>query len=383
MSNFNNLVPRKNTLSLKWDFKYQDKDILPMWVADMDFKAPKAIIKAIEKRLNHGILGYSRPSKEINKALVNYYKKKHNWKIKEEWIVWGTGIIPAMNIVCKMIGKDKDEVISPSPIYYYFFQVPKDMGKELLLLPLIEKNNRWTLDFKTLEKLISPKTKIFLLCNPQNPGGVVFTKEELKKLGDICIKNNIYICSDEVHCDLIIDKKSKHIPIASLSKELSNQTITLGAPTKTYNIPGLSISYAIIPNKDLRESFIKTKGSLIQNPNLIGLEALIPAYTKCENWHKKLIKYLRNNLKIIKKFIEQNPNIRLLKHEASYLAWIDISKLKLKNPPKYFEENGLGLSEGEVFGDKNFLRLNFACPKETLKKGLKKMQIAINKIKKD
>jgi cystathionine beta-lyase len=243
-------------------------------------------------------------------------------------------------------------------------------------------DNRWMFDFDELESKINSTCKLLFLCNPYNPGGSVFTKDELLKIGEIAIKNDLIICSDEIHCDLVLDKNAKHIPIASLSPQIAQRTITLMAPSKTFNIAGLQSSFAIIENKELRDKFIKSMGHINGGVNLLGLEATRAAYKNGEKWLEELLVYLRENLKIVEKFIAKNPKLKMLKCEATYLAWIDCSELKV-DAYKLFLDNGVILNEGKGFGDggENFVRLNFGTSRKTLAKALSRMQKAIDSLK--
>jgi len=239
---------------------------------------------------------------------------------------------------------------------------------------MIEKDKRWTVDFEDFESKITPDCKLFMFCNPYNPGGTVFRKDELEKLSSIIIKHDLTICSDEIHSDLILNPEVKHIPIASLNKDIQNRSITLYAPSKTFNIAGIQSSFAIIPNLNMRKNFKREMAGIIGDINIFAIVATKTAYTLCDDWLEEVRDYLRNNLQIVQKFVEKYPQIKLLDQDATYLAWIDVSKLNLDNPYEYFLSYGVGLSDGEPFGDKNFIRLNFGTTKELLKEGLKRIE---------
>jgi cystathionine beta-lyase len=271
-------------------------------------------------------------------------------------------------------------VITNAPIYPHFYKAPLNQKREVIQVPLIEKNNRYSIDFEAFEQAIKPTCKLFMLCNPYNPGGTVFTKTELEKLINICERHNLIICSDEIHCDLILNENAKHIPIATLSEYSKQNSITLMAPSKTFNIAGLQSSYAIIPNVHLRKEFIRASAGIVHGINLLAITATRVAYTSCDGWLEKLKIYLRENLDLVQEFVAKNPSLKLLDQDATFLAWIDARSLHVKSPYEFFLEHGVGLSDGEPFGDKNFVRLNFGCPKSQLKEALKRMQKAMDSL---
>lgn len=377
MNIFDNQIDRKLSHCKKWD-KYKGQDVIPMWIADMDFKSPQCIIDALHVKVDHGVFGYTGVDDGTNQAVVDFIKRHYNWQIKPEWLVWLPGVVPGMNIACRCI--DTDDVIINTPIYPHFVNAPINANKNILKVPMIEKDNRWTIDFEEFESKISSTCKLFMLCNPYNPGGTVFTKDELEKISDICIKHDLFICSDEIHADLILNPNTKHIPIASLNEKISKRSITLLAPSKTFNIAGLQSSFAVIPDGHLRKKFKRELTGLSSEINLLAITATRVAYTSCDGWLEKLNVYLNQNLQIVQEFVKKQPKLKLLNQEATYLAWIDVSELKLENPYEYFLQYGVGLSEGDPFGDKNFLRLNFGCPKKLLNEGLARMQKAIDNL---
>ncbi len=377
MSIFDEIVDRTVVAGEKWG-RYQSQDVIPMWVADTDFKAPKAIINALHVRVEHGVFGYTGVDKKTNQAVVDFIQRHYNWQIKSEWIVWLPGVVSGMNITCKAI-KCQD-VITTTPIYPHFIKAPQHANQNVIQVPIIEKLNRWTIDFDEFEKAITPTCKLFMFCNPHNPGGTVFTKDELEKLSQICIKYDLVICSDEIHADLILNKEAKHIPIASLNDKIAKRSITLLAPSKTFNIAGLQSSYAVIPDVNLRKNFRRTLGNLTSQINLLAISATHTAYTLCDDWLYELRYYLKENLNLVQEFVLNEPKLKLLNQDATYLAWIDVSALNLKNPYEYFLSYGVGLSGGDGFGDKKFVRLNFGTTKMLLKEGLKRFKIAIDSL---
>lgn len=377
MSIFDEKIDRTVVDGEKWG-RYKNQNVIPMWVADTDFKAPQAVIDALQKRVKHGVFGYTEVDKKTNQAVVDFIQRHYNWNIKPEWIVWLPGVVSGMNITCKAI--DSKDVITTTPIYPHFIKAPEHANQNVLKVPLREENNRWSIDFDEFEKTITSTCKLFMFCNPHNPGGTVFTKDELEKLSNICIKHDLIICSDEIHADLILNRDIKHIPIASLNDEISKRSITLLAPSKTFNIAGLQSSYAVIPDVNVRKNFRRTLGNLTSQINLLAITATKVAYSECDDWLYELRDYLKKNLELIQEFVANEPKLKLLDQDATYLAWIDVSELNLENPYEYFLSYGVGVSEGDRFGDKNFVRLNFGTSQELLKEGIKRIKKAIKEL---
>ena len=351
-----------------------------MWVADMDFKTSPKIIDALHKRLEHGVFGYSMPTDEVYLSVTNYLLKKYNWKVEKDWIFFLPGLVSALYAITRIFVDKEDEILTFVPIYPPFLKAPDFNKKILKKIPLKQENGKYVVNFDMLENTIGDKTSLLLLCNPQNPTGKVFTKDELVRISDLCHKNNILICSDEIHSDLILDKEKNHIPIATISKASENNSITLMAPSKTYNIAGLNASFVIIPNEEIREKFIEGIGDSIPIVNTLAYTALTESYKLPDDWRNELLDYLRENREILKIFINRNPILEYLPGEATYLAWIDCRKMNLKNPALYFEKYGVGLNNGADFGMSGFVRLNFACPKSQLNNALERMQNALDEM---
>jgi len=377
MFNFDEIVDRTKTPCEKWN-KYKGQDVIPAWVADMDFKSPPCVIEALQKRVTEGVFGYTDIDDETYDAIIAFLKRHYNWEIKKEWILFTHGVVSSMNVACMSV--ETKSVMTTTPIYPHFIKAPKHANKEVLAIAMKEESNRWVLDFETMEKAINPTCKLFMLCNPYNPAGTVFTCKELEQLGNFCLKHNLTICSDEIHADLLLNPEAKHIPIASMSEALAQKSITLMAPSKTFNIAGLQASFAVIPNAELRKNFKRTMGSMVGGINLLGITALKAAYLEGDTWLAELRVYLAENLKMVQDFVSQNPKLKLLDQEATFLAWIDASALHVKSPYEFFLEHGVGLSDGEPFGDKNFVRLNFGTQKSVLEAILKRMQKALDSL---
>ena len=375
--NFDEIIDRTNTSSMKWE-KYKDQDIIPMWVADMDFKAPPPILDTLKQSIKHGVLGYTLIPDKLNEIIIDNLYKLYSWKIEAQWLVWTPGVVSALNVACAICGNLHDKIVTTTPVYPPFFTAPKNFGKLLSTVPMIDIDQRYTLDFTALEQEFkNNSTSLFMFCSPYNPCSTVFTKNELNQLVEICAAHDVIICSDEIHSDFVLDQDKQHIPTASVSKLAAKQTITLMAPSKTYNIPGLGASFAIIPDTDLRAKFKSMSEGIVPEVNLLGLFAAQTAYKDCQEWLAQLIVYLRNNRDVVQNYINKMPGCRLNHIESTYLAWIDVRNTNIDDPVTFFEQAGVGLSDGKFFGQQGFVRLNFGCPNSVLEKGLKRMEKAL------
>lgn len=376
VNEFDRQIDRSNTSSLKWE-KYRDTAILPMWVADTDFMAPPAIMAALHERIDHGVFGYTNTPDELNELIINRMQTHYQWPVEKNSLVWLPGLVCGLNLACRAVGQRGDSVFSPKPIYPPFMSSPRLSQRQLITLPLREKDERWILDLDALEASITPQTKLLLFCNPQNPGGTVYRKEELERLAALVVKHDLMVCSDEIHCDLILEPGLKHIPLASLNDEIAARTITLMAPSKTYNIAGLGCSFAVISDPNLRKAFINVMKGIVPDVNLLGYTATMAAYRDGDRWNNSQLEYLRGNRDYLIKEINQIPGLKLGPIEATYLAWIDVSGTKLDNPVHFFEQAGVGLSPGRDFGDERFMRLNFGCTQSTLEEAIRRIRKAI------
>lgn len=373
MSIFDQVIDRKNTNSYKWD-KYADPNVIPVWVADMDFQAAPPILEALQKVTEHGIFGYSKCPDELYDVVIERLKNRHGWDVKKDWIVWLPGLVPGIGLSIRTVTTEAEAVMTATPVYHPFMLETHAAGRTLQKVPLQLENNRWVIDFETLEASVTPQTKLFLLCNPHNPAGTVFTKEEQEKLLEICLKNDIVICSDEIHCDLLLDKTKNHLSIATLSPEAAQHTITLLAPSKTFNIAGLGCSMAIIPNDELRTKFIKTKAGLMPMLSAYAYEAALAAYRDGAAWHEELLDYLRQNHQFLLTEINQLKGMKMVPLEATYLAWIDTRESGIADFAQKLEAVGVGVSDGVQFDGAGFIRLNFACPRATLEEVVRRIK---------
>ena len=376
--NFDTCPDRNGYGSLKWD-KYKNREILPFWVADMDFTTAPEVLAAIKERLEHGVFGYTIPYGEPVQAILNYMKRRHQYEARASWLDFLPGLVPAINMCCHAFTSEDDSVMTATPVYPPFLTAPDYSKRELIAVPLcLNKADRWTLDFDAMEAAIKPNTRMFILCHPHNPVGRVYTREELIRLGDFCEKHDLILISDEIHCDLIFDKSVQHTVTATLGKSIAARTITLMAPSKTYNLPGLACAFSIIEDEKLRLQFRKTLRGIITEVNCFGYAASTAAYNHGEAWRQELLSYLRGNYELIYQFVKENmPDINFRPMESTYLAWFDVSRLELENPARFFEDHGIGLSDGAPFGGPQHVRLNFGCPRDRLLHALEKMAAAI------
>jgi len=376
MNDFDRVFDRRNTGSLKWD-RYRGRDVLPLWVADMDFQAPAAVLEALHKCVDQGIFGYTVPGDELVEVVVARLQAKYQWEIKPSWIVWLPGLVPALNVVCRAFGDDGDEVLTFTPVYPPFLSAPELSRKKLKTIPLRRERDLFTFDLERFESEISSRSKLLLLCSPHNPVGRRYSRREIESVAQVAVKHNIIICSDEIHCDLALDG-TEHVPAATLGKEISANTITLMSASKTFNLPGLNCAFAIIPDERLRRTFVKNRMEIIPNTNALGYAACLAAYRDCEDWRAELIDYLRGNRDIVQEFInEEIPRLSMDNVQATYLAWIDARELGVPDPAILFERAGVGLSDGRHFQAEGYVRLNFGCPRETLLEALDRMKRAV------
>jgi cystathionine beta-lyase len=382
--NFDEIVERAGTNSVKYDLReerFGKSDIIPMWVADMDFKTPDFIIEAIKERLDHPVLAYSIRSEEWYQSIIDWQLKRHQWQVEKDWIQYSPGVVPGLVMSILGMTKPGDEIIVQPPVYFPFFSSVEENDRKCVHNPLILKDGRYHFDLKDFEEK-AKTAKMLLLCNPANPTGTAWTKEELKAIGDICVKHKLIIVSDEIHSDLIY-KPFKHIPMASISKEIAKQTVTFMAPSKTFNVAALSSSYAIISNKRWRAAYERMMNAThLFIGNIAGNVGLEAAYTHGEQWLEEMIEYLQNNRDYVSNFLKEKvPLVKMVPAEATYLLWLDFEKTGLSHEEinnKLINEASLGFNDGMDFGKNGrfFYRMNIACPKSTVEKAL----IALEKV---
>uniref|UniRef100_UPI003216D62D MalY/PatB family protein n=1 Tax=uncultured Draconibacterium sp. TaxID=1573823 RepID=UPI003216D62D len=383
--NFDEIVPRKGTNCLKHDALetfFKSDDLLPLWVADMDFKTPDFIVDAIRKRAEHEIFGYTfRPDSYFN-AIINWMKRRHNWEIKKEWISFSPGVVAGLTFAIETFSKPGDGVIVQPPVYFPFFDCVKGTKRKMIENPLKIENGRYTFDLEDLKSKIDENTKLLMLCNPQNPGGMVWTREELTALTDICLENKIMIISDEIHSDLIFEGH-KHIPLASISEEVAQNCMISMAPSKTFNVAGLTSSMVIIPNKAKFARYERTIGvGHLGMGNIFGTIALEAAYTHGDEWLEQMLGYLWGNFQLVNDFMKAKlPRVKVMSPEATYLIWMDFTDYGMKNDDlmKFLLENaGVALNDGGRFGTggDGWLRINIGCPRSVLQEALNRLEKA-------
>ena len=380
---FDKIINREQTASVKYDLRelyFGRNDVLPMWVADMDFETPEFIRQAVTERALHPVYGYSFRPESYFTAYMDWVAGRHNWRVKKEWVLFSPGIVPALNLATLAYTSPGDGILVQPPVYFPFFNAVQNHGRELIENLLIREDGKYVIDFEDFEQKAA-KASMFFLSNPHNPVGRAWTREELKKMGEICLKNEVLIISDEIHGDLMLPGY-QHTPMASVSDEIAEQTITCMAPSKTFNMAGLATSSVIIRNKELRVKFGRMIENLhIGNGNLFGAVAAEAAYRKGEEWLNELMRYVNENFKLVDHFLKTElPVLKLIPAEATYLAWIDFSGTGLPDErikEKLIHEAKLGFSHGPLFGKggSGFQRMNLATPKANVVDALQRLKM--------
>ena len=376
---FDQVIDRSNATSAKWE-KYRGRDILPMWVADTDFAVLPEIQQAMQRRAEHPVFGYGHEPAHLIELLVERMRRLYEWKIDPEWLVLLPGIVGALYLACRATGKAGDEVYRPQIIYPPFAKAPQMNAQTSQPIPMCLRDERMIIDLDWLEQQPARPGRLLLFCNPQNPGGAMYREDELRHLAAIVERQNLLICSDEIHCDLILDREKAHIPIASLNPEIERRSITLMAPSKTFNVAGLGCAFAIVPDPKLRVH-IKVNPYIVSHVNVMGLAAAEAAYEFGDEWVRQQCAYLAANRDFLMQEINRIPGLSLGPIEATYLAWIDVSELKLDDPMAFFENAGVGMSPGRDFGDNKFMRLNFGCPRSRVEQAVERIRIAVETLR--
>lgn len=389
MSLFNNVHDRNKTRSVKWGMLqtvFQTNDVLPMWVADMDFSAPSKVNEAIIERAKHGIYGYTAIDQDVKQAIINWLASQHNWEVKPQWLSFSPSVVTSLHIAIQALTQPNDKVMIQTPVYTPFYNIIKSHGREIIKNPLTFQNNKYYIDFNDFEDNLKRGVKAFILCSPHNPVGRVWTQDELHKMAELCLKYNVLILADEVHADLIFPGH-QHIPISTLSDEVSAQTITFNAPSKTFNLAGLQASYIITENFKLRElidQHLERQGLTMLNT--MGNIALEAAYTYGKEWLQQLISVLTNNRNyVIDRLTNETNYLEVVQSEGTYLLWINCERLGMdsKTLNQFFiQEAKVGLNAGVSYGKEGeqFMRMNIACPSATIKDGTNRIIQAVNKL---
>jgi cystathionine beta-lyase len=373
---FDTPVERRGTDSVKWS-KYVGRDILPMWVADMDFRSPPCVIDALQQRVGHGVFGYSQAPGDLPEVICGHLQEAYRWQVDPGWLVWLPGLVAGLNIASRAVGSSGDEVLTLTPVYPPFLTAPLLSDRKLVPVLMAQTERCWAPDWDRLESAVTKQSRLLLLCNPHNPVGRVYTREELERFAAFSERHDLVICSDEIHCGLVLDEGKRHIPIAALNPDIAQRTVTLLAPSKTFNIPGLGFSFAVIPDADLRKRFRGAMAGIVPECNIFAYVAALAAYQNGEPWRRELIEYLRANRDSVERFIGGIDGLEMAHVEATYLAWIDARGLGEVHPAQYFEQAGVGLMDGEAFGLPGFVRLNFGCPRSALKEALERIAAAV------
>ncbi|MCR9065158.1 MAG: PatB family C-S lyase [Cytophagales bacterium] len=371
--NFDKQTSRRNTNSMKWDFK--PSNVHPMWVADMDFESPIEIKKALTKVVDSQIYGYAWPPNELYEVIIDRLSKNHHWKVQKEWIVLLPGLVPGLHASARVLPEDKSSIMTTTPVYYHLFRSAQTAGKKTTEVPFKRENGQWKMDFDKMKAELTQEVGMYMLCNPHNPNGRVFSRDELNELSSFCLENNVILVSDEIHCDLILDSTKKHISVASLNENIENQSITLLSPSKTFNIAGLGGSFAVIPNPEIRKKFEAAKFGIMPHMNLWQIESMMAAYQHGEPWRKELINYLKANHDYLLEEINKIPGLSMEACEATYLAWIACDH---ENPEEYLLKHGLGVSGAQQFNGKGYFRLNFGTQRHNIDKGLEILRKAFS-----
>jgi cystathionine beta-lyase len=385
---FDEIIERAGTGSVKYDRckeLFGTEDVIPMWVADMDFRTPDFIVDAINKRMEDPVFGYTLREDAFYESVKAWMAKRHGWDIEKEWVTFSPGVVSALSMTILSLTKPGDNIVVQPPVYHPFYFVVEDNDRNIHRNPLILDKGRYRMDLDNLKSVIDENTRMVIISNPHNPGGTVWTQSELRQLGEICVENDLLLISDEIHSDLVA-KRSRHTPTASLSQEIAQRTITCVAPSKTFNAAGLSTSAVIIPNTDFMAKYKRTLNALhVGFGNIFGNPALVAAYEQGEPWLEQLLDYLEKNIAYAMDFFEKKiPQITAMEPEASYLVWLDCRKLDLSQEALcdfMIKEAKLGLNDGTMFGTEGtgFMRMNLACPLSVLKTALANLEAAVNK----
>jgi cystathionine beta-lyase len=359
---------------MRWE-RYAGRDVIPLWVADTDFRAAPAVLQALSERTKHGVFGYTLPPQALRDAIVERMARRYRWQIDPSWIVFLPGVVPGLHLAARRLLPPGGHALVPTPIYQHFKRALELAPRAHTDLPLVLQHGRWTFDFDYLRQSVARKTRLFFLCNPQNPGGTVFRREELERLAELT--RDLVIVSDEIHCDLVLDRDREHVPVASLAPEVSRRTVTLMSATKAFNFPAAGCAWAIVEDEALRREFsADVNAHALPSPSVFGYAATLAAYRDSDAWLAAQLDYLRGNRDLVEKTLAALPGLALAHGEATYLAWIDCSPLGVKDPHAHFLEHGVALSPGAQFGDARFVRLNFGTQRKRLEQALERIRTA-------
>lgn len=369
---FDEVIERRGSWSTRWE-KFPE-EVIPLWVADTDFRAPPPVLDAIARRTAHGVFGYSAPPAELRDVVVERMQRLYGWRIEPGWVVFVSGVVPGLHLAARHCLRADQHALVPIPVYQHLKRSLDLAQRANTDVPLVLSNGRWVWDEDALAAAARPNSRLLMLCNPQNPGGTIFTRAELSRLAAFAEKHDLVICSDEIHADILLDKGKPHVPIASVSRETCRRTVTLISPNKAFGFPGAGCAFAIIEDPELRRAFSSDHHATVHDASVFAYEAALAAYRECGGWLEAQLAYLRTNRNLVEKRVASMPGLKLAHVEATYLAWIDASGLGVADPYQHFIKRGVAMSPGAQFGAPGYVRLNFGTRRALLEKALLRMK---------
>jgi cysteine-S-conjugate beta-lyase len=379
---FDQAIDRFHTQSIRWD-KY-GPEVIPLWVADMDFRPPPSVVQALQQRIEHGVFGYTYASESLKTAIVEYIQKRYDWPIDPQWLAFLPSVVTGLHLSVRNLTQEGDHILIPQPAYHHFKDSVAKLTREYSTYDMLLEDGRYIFSMSQLEALVQPNTRLLMICNPHNPGGTVFTADELTQLAKFAKKHELLICSDEIHADLILDADLKHVPLGSIGArddDIQTRGFSLMSLNKAYNFPGIGMAWLVCPNRQLRERLTKDLNDLIPHPQLFAYSATQAALDDGQEWLAQLLDYLRANRNLVQQRIEHMPGLQMAHLSATYLAWIDARNLGVKSPFTFFLKAGVALSPGEQFGDAQYVRLNFGTQRHILEQALDRMEQACQSAK--
>jgi putative C-S lyase len=371
---FDEPVERRGSWSTRWE-RYP-AEVIPLWVADTDFRAPPAVLEAMRRRVAHGVFGYSAPPEALRSAVVERMQRLYGWRIEPAWVIFVSGVVPGLHLAARHLARPDQHVLVPRPVYQHLKRAPELAQRALTEVPLVLANGRWVWDEEALAAAVRPQSRLLMLCNPQNPGGSIFTRAELDRLAAFAEKHDLLIVSDEIHADLLLDRGKPHVPIASLSREACRRSVTLISPNKAFGFPGSGCAFAVIENAEMRRAFSIDHHATVHDATVFGYEAALAAYRDCGEWLEAQLAYLRVNRDLVEKCVAEIQGLEMAHVEATYLAWIDASGLGAADPYQHFLKHGVATSPGSQFGSPQFVRLNFGTRRALLAEALQRISSA-------
>ena len=372
---FTKVIDRSGTGS--WKYEAFGPDVLPVWVADMDFRSPPCVLDALHNAVNHGIFGYSTPRKELIDLILGRLRERHGWQVQSGSLVFLPGLVVALNLATRLL-PEGSEVLIPTPAYPPFLSCAPNQRKTTVRVPMIRDAGKWRFDMEAMQAAVTMRTRMLILCNPHNPTGRAFAREELAAIAEFVLRNDLTLVCDEIHCDIILDSSVKHFSTAAEFPEVADRTITLLSPSKTFNLAGIGCAFAVIENPELRKRFAPSDDDLVPHVSQPGFVAMEAAYRGGEPWRLELMEQLRRNRSQVVGTVDKLPGVSMIPPEATYLAWVDCSELGLDDPSRLFLKHKLAVGAGRYFGSDQFVRINFGCPPATLAEAMKRFEIAVS-----